>query len=278
MARQLSPDSVRLLELARAQEASIRNAQVRECWYIIIDAIARQWLGATGRLSIDRLADQLEAGGGITVDEFSADVDHEEDDPGRVIVHLVDERYVCPRAELVDELRRLGASYRGHGQQTLAADLPPTDQGGDKPFGGAEPPQGIAAELERILAMLTTHPDPAKAKEVRAEADRTLSRWLDTPYGELQPDLQRAVDELSATDRSRFAEVLRIFTDWMDQPDKGGEQVDRLIANLENTFGPLLTAGRQADRRATEKRMRSEAADSIARRLREAGAPDHTES
>lgn len=278
MARQLSPDSVRLLELARVQEASISDAQVRECWYVLIEAIAHQWLGVTGRLSIDRLADELEAGEGITVDEFSADVEHEKDDPGRVVVQLVNERYVCPRAELVGELRRLGASYRDHGQRTSATDLPPTGQGGDEQPFDAAPRQGIAAELERVLAALTTHPDPAKAEGVRAEANRTLSRWLDKPDSELQPDLQRAVDELSATDRSRLAGALRILTDWMEHPDNGGEQVDRLIANLENTFGPLLTAGRQADQRAAGKRMRSEAADSIARRLREAGAPDHTES
>jgi hypothetical protein len=71
---------------------------------------------------------------------------------------------------------------------------------------------------------------------------------------------------------------LRRFADWAEQPEHSGAQVDRLIADLERTLGPILTPGQQADQRATEKRMRSEAADSIARRLREAGAPDQTDN
>lgn len=282
-------ESARLLELARAQQATIRDPEVRDCWYVIVEAIAHHWLSATGPSAVDRLADEIDSGGGVTVNEYSVDVDYEGGDPSRVVVQLVDERYVCPRAELVYELRRLDASCRGAAEPPPPKPDPPENssaesehrqrapgQAAHQPDDETRPPD-LAAELQRVLAALTPPTDPAEAQRVRAEARALLARWGGRASDVTPPDLRRAVEHLATTDRSRLVDALRTFADWAEQPHHGGAAVDRLLAGLERTLGPVLAAGRQADQRATKERMRSQADDAITRRLREAGAPDPTD-
>lgn len=117
------------------------------------------------------------------------------------------------------------------------------------------------AEAQDVLRSLAALAGTPKESAVRAEAQSVLGRL----------DPAAAGVGLTDADRARLADALRAFADWAQRPEQGAK-VDELIKSLDAGLGPLLTLGKQADEKATRDRIAGAARDSIARRLREAGA------
>ena len=109
----LRPDEERLLALARQQAATIHDPALRRCWDVVISAIAQRWLVPEGPVSLHRLIEGLELGGGASVEEYAIMVDDE--DSSSVVASFVTDEYRCPRDAILLELRRLEARRRGEG-------------------------------------------------------------------------------------------------------------------------------------------------------------------
>ena len=273
MNRKLSVDEMRLLALAETQYPGIRDPDVLQCWHVVIEAVSQQWLRPE---EVPLLIRELETGGGLGAEEYSIDVDQEGGDLSQVVVSFIAERYRCPRAAMLEELRRLWDWYRGE---------PESPNGGGPASGGPDvPPHGpggsadaaaIATDVDRLIAALAAPGGAASPGEVSREAQQLLEAWLSAAAeSSSSVPMRRALEALLAQDPTRLAAALRTLTRWGERPATGGERVDRLIRDLERWLGPVLTAGRAADERQTTDRIAATARDSIARRVQEAAARD----
>ncbi|HWM85921.1 MAG TPA: hypothetical protein VNO33_08780, partial [Kofleriaceae bacterium] len=79
-------------------------------------------------------------------------------------------------------------------------------------------------------------------------------------------DAARPAGEL---DTAALSGALRSLTGWLEEKQPGsGAEVDALMAELDRAFASPAAAAEEAER---DRRIRSDASDAIARRLRQAG-------
>jgi hypothetical protein len=254
MNEQHATDSERLRRLAEQQYASISDAEVFGCWHVVVEAIGQRWLTLE---SLDELIHTLQTGGGLGVQEYGMEVIGGE----RVEVAFIDERYTCPRDAMVYELGCLRARSRGESM--------------DEPAGPSAADITDATALLRSLAGLAaTAQDTPAGRQARVEASAVIAAWADRPGGAPPAeDLRHAAEGLGPAERAQLADALRVFADWSQQPDPTtGARVDAVIDRLERSLGPLLEHGRRLEQAATDARIAADARDSVARRLRDAGA------
>ncbi|GLW90043.1 hypothetical protein [Actinokineospora globicatena] len=126
------------------------------------------------------------------------------------------------------------------------------------------------AVILRTLTTLTTT-DTEIGRQARTEA----AAYLSTRDSAAPDELRRAAELLTPQQQSELTAALRTFNSWAEH-HTAGEEVDRLIATLERTLGPLLEHGREASRTATDIRIATDAENAIARRVREAGTDTPT--
>ena len=265
-----TPEMLALTDVARTQEAEIEDDEVRECWRLIVQAARNGWLMPDGDLSPAAMADRLERGDGMTVQEYWIDVDQETGDPTRAVVGFVDEERSCSRANLVAELRRLDGAYRGQTPEDPIA--------GDNSVDADETsaPDELAQALKQMLARMAGDEGTALPADVRREAQAALAAF---DAGKPTPQLAQAIHRLKDEDRETIEEALRTFGSWMQQPTHdGGAAVDKVIGVLEATLGRWLVRGKRADEKARDDRIARSAREAIARRLEGPATDDPSDS
>lgn len=261
MSWKLSAEQERLRVLAEQQYASIRDPEVFACWHVVVEAIASRWLWPE---ALDDLLYELDTGGGLGAEEYYLEVTESD----RVEATLINEACTCPRDEMLYELRRLRARF--HGEPAP----PPGPAGSGNPTD--DDIRAAAALLSSLAGLGASSHDTAAGRRMREEVSAVLAGWADRPSGgEPAAALSRAVAGLSPADRAQLADALRVFADWAERPGQvAGARVDSVIEALERSLGPLLAHGRRAEEAQTQQRIASAARDSIAQRLREAGATE----
>ena len=264
MPPKLTRDEQRLLTLAKTQMSATHDPEVRDCWQVLVDAIGNRWIVAEGWMSLQELIDALEAGSGAGAEEYSIDVDEEDD--SLVMAAFVNHRYRCPRDAMLRELRLLEQRRRRTPQdpdQALADD-------DESPEGSFDPDA-----LRRMFQLLAGAqddelPDSPEGERVRAEVRDQLAALASSPDALDSEEVRAAVAGVSPTERAKIGEALRAFAAWAEQPERGGAAVDEAIRGLEATLGRLARGG-PAQERETQERITRSAQDAIARRLRDAG-------
>jgi hypothetical protein len=116
MPRALTADERRLLTLAKAQQPEIENGAVADAWNVIIEAVTNAWLGVSGAYSLQNTITEISGGGAVSVEEYSIEASREEGERETVIVSHLADRFYAPRAEMIYELKRLLARYRGEAE------------------------------------------------------------------------------------------------------------------------------------------------------------------
>lgn len=240
MVRALSAEERRLLALATAQQAQIADPAVADCWHVLVEAISKGWIGMTGVHSLPGLLTELDAGGGLAVEEISIDVSHEDPSRETAIVSYLADRFYVPRAELTFELRRLLARLRGHAEprRPSSAGEPEAAANDDDSPAEAAAPQAAAAAAEdpRPLAPIVplSRAKPAPAPEDDASDDDDDDDDKPAPASELG----RALESLAARIRSgepivkpgSFLDVIRTAAE-KARVEKEQEDAARLAAD-----------------------------------------------
>lgn len=116
MSRALNADERRLLTLAKAQQPEIESAAVADAWHVIVEAVGNAWLGISGAYSLQNTITELGGGGSVSVEEYSIEASREEGERETVIISHLADRFYVPRAEVMYELKRLLARYRGEAE------------------------------------------------------------------------------------------------------------------------------------------------------------------
>lgn len=116
MPRALTADERRLLTLAKAQQPEIENGAVADAWHVIVEAVSNAWLGISGAYSLQNTITELGGGGSVSVEEYSIEASREEGERETVIISHLADRFYVPRAEVMYELKRLLARYRGEAE------------------------------------------------------------------------------------------------------------------------------------------------------------------
>jgi hypothetical protein len=116
MPRALTADERRLLTLAKAQQPEIESGAVADAWNVIIEAVTNAWLGVSGAYSLQNTITEISGGGAVSVEEYSIEASREEGERETVIVSHLADRFYAPRAEMIYELKRLLARYRGEAE------------------------------------------------------------------------------------------------------------------------------------------------------------------
>jgi hypothetical protein len=261
MSPRLSRDEERLLALAREQETATRDPELRDCWRVLTSAIAERWIVPEGRMSLQELIDELERGSGAGAEEYTIDVDEEDD--SKVLAVFVDSRHHCPRGAMLRELRRLEQRRRGEPDQ--------------QPRQQASAPEELLDHeaLRRIVQLLLGArsgelPESEEAERVRRDVRDQFAALASSPEALDSDEMRQAVAGIGAGERTKIAEALRTFAAWAERPEHGGPAVDAAIEALESTLGWLAQGGRVQERE-TQERVAKSARDAIARRLRDAG-------
>lgn len=255
----LDPDEAHLLSLAQAQEPTIEDPAVRDCWEVVVGAIANRWLVPEGRMSLQELIEALEDGDGAAAEEYSITVDDE--DPRYVVATFVKTRHRCDRDAMIGELNRLEQRFR-------EKQVPPPPEAPGGGSGAATPDPELVRKLFQHLVGAGSGEvsSSEEGERVRQEAAEELARLGASPEALQSEDARRAVEGLGPDDRERIAGALRDFAAWFEHPERGGRAVDDAVAMLEATLG-WIPQGRRAEEKETQKRIARSAQDAIARRL-----------
>lgn len=258
----VSNSSTRLLDLAKRQAATICDHEVFLLWGGVVDAIWFEWLTPS---SLPRLIDALAAGRNWDLAEESW-IEVLSEDPERVELMVVAETWQCPRSALILEFQRLSSSYADR-----------TPPGSDHEPANAE---AVLERLRQLLGAVAPAPDAApetpEAQRMRAEAQTALVAWARSLADAAPDDQKWFLGDLTDADRAQLDDALLTFATWAERPIGAGTRVDAVIAELERRLGSLLERGRAAQEAETSQRIADAARNSIAQRLREAGAPPAT--
>lgn len=211
MFRVLTAEERRLLELAEAQYKDIVDKDVFNSWHVLVEAIGNQWLGPTGRLSLQRLINELSGGGGLGAEEYSIDVSHEDGEGKTVIVGFLSDRFYAPRAEMIYELRRLQARLTGE-----AEPAPPPRKPKAAEVAAAEAATVVTTTAAEAA---TTAPETAPAEEPKPSRP-ALSL---VPPLEHDPDEEREAkdddDDAASNPAAELGKVIESWAEKLRSPD-----------------------------------------------------------
>ena len=203
----MTPDEQRLLALARLQATTIGDPAVRQCWDVVIHAIEQRWLLPEGRLSVQRLIEGLEAGGGASVEEYAVMVDDE--DPDKVVASFVTDEYRCPRDAMIGELRRL------EDQRRTVQDLGDALARGEFPDyvpGLTDEERTAMASAVRTFADWAEHPERTSGAAVDA-AIRLLEQTVGAMQQGRRLEQQRTRERMAQSARDAIARRLANLND-----------------------------------------------------------------
>jgi hypothetical protein len=181
MPRALTADERRLLTLAKAQQPEIESGAVADAWNVIIEAVTNAWLGVSGAYSLQNTITEISGGGAVSVEEYSIEASREEGERETVIVSHLADRFYAPRAEMIYELKRLLARYRGEAEPeapqrgvapAAAAPAAVEAEATDAELVDAEPAQTEADELTPAQAQATIVPLKLVPRPVETDDDR----------------------------------------------------------------------------------------------------------
>ncbi len=223
MFRALTAEERRLLELAEAQYKDIADTDVFNSWHVIVEAISKQWLAPAGSLSLQRLLAELAGGGGVSAEEYSVEVSHEDGEGKTAIVRFLSDSFYVPRVELTYELRRLQARFSGEAEPaspprkpkaptaedvvtvTEAATVETTTETEEpRP---ARPALSLVPPLERDPEA-PSNPAAELGKVIESWAEKLRSPDADKP-GSFLATIRAAMDKARAEQKLRDADTLR---------------------------------------------------------------------
>lgn len=285
----LPPEAQRLDDLAATQ--IIGDPEVSRCWELVRTGIQTLKLGAG---NLGRLISHLRAGNGMTLDEFTIEVD--EADPARAVVGILDDQRFCSAPSLIAELERLiarsgppdpagslggaagsGAPAAGGGSPDLLGLL--AGLLGTTPDRLAGDPASYHAQVQRVrdaaARWRTAATDPASTAVDREAAEADL-RAMFAITGEQAAataanrtaDLERTV-RATGIDPGRIADTLRIVVDWLEQKTpEAGAAVDRLLTALDSAAAPFLGRPSHAAEAERDERIREAARAAISARMK----------
>lgn len=235
----MSPEAQRLYLLAATQ--IIADPEVAHCWELIRHGIQVSKIGIG---NLDRLLGHLRAGGGMTLDELTIEIEPTGSD--RLLVGLLDDERRCSAPKMIDELERLAVRAGLRGPANPGGTPPgPGPSGPSSPgsSSGASGASGASAggppDLLGLLAgLLGTTPDRlagdpaayhAQVERVRAAAQKWRDAIADprsdpaarsTAEAELRGLLSAAGEQATAGATTRAADLERTVQALGIDPDR----------------------------------------------------------
>ena len=253
MARILSVEGRRLLELARASQAKLGDSPLAASWRAVVEALARGWLTADGPDSLTALIAELDSGGGLRVEDLAIEVSFDDPRGETVLVSLGAEQVLASRSGLVRELRGLLRAVRGDAAgarpveaRDLGADAPAPAPGQEASAAVSVVPSVEIDEAARAAPSVSL--DEAASATPAADApslDEPAA--LDETVGAARVELRQALNKVGALLKERLqAAAGKTESDLAATTAGTRDQVDGAAAKVRASVDSLVAALRKA--------------------------------